>query len=65
MNSRDDHTLNSDELRFLTKCGSGYAQIEFLTANAIPFALDEFGCPLVTQLAAENYYTRLNNGASR
>jgi hypothetical protein len=64
MNSSDSYILNSDELRSLTKCGSGYAQIKFLTANEIQFELDEFGCPLVKRLEAENYHSRIKHGAS-
>jgi len=45
----DDPFLSSDELRVLTKAGSGIIQIERLKQMGIPFTVDPYETPFVAR----------------
>ena len=47
---RDSPFLSSDELRVLTKAGSGVIQIERLKQLGIPFTVDLYETPFVARV---------------
>ncbi len=51
-----DDYLNSDELRSLTRAGSSIFQIKKLQKLGVPYALDQYGTPLVRRADVEQSF---------
>lgn len=58
----NDPFLSSDELRILTKAGSGVHQIERLRQMGIPFTVDPYETPFVARV---DYFKYVLSGSGK